>query len=56
MNITKIFAFAAAAMALTACSNEDENLGGAPVAAQVDAEISRASPRALQAQRGARTT
>lgn len=40
MNI-KIFAFAAAAMALTACSNEEENLGGAPVAVQVDAEISR---------------
>lgn len=38
MNI-KIFVFAAAAMALTACSNEEESLGGAPVAVQVDAEI-----------------
>ncbi len=39
---TRLFAFAALALALAACTNDDENLNDGPVAAVINAEISDA--------------
>lgn len=39
---TRLFAFAALGIALTACTNDDENLNDGPVAAVINAEISDA--------------
>ena len=46
MKTTKCLCLAAAALTLTACSNDDENLNGGPVAAQVTAGIGRVQTRA----------
>ena len=39
---TRLFAFAALALSLAACTNDEENLNDGPVAAVINAEISDA--------------
>ena len=39
---TRLFTFAALALALAACTNDNENLNDGPVAAVINAEISDA--------------
>ncbi len=46
----KYFLFAAAALALAACSNDDENLNNGPVAAQISAGVSGPTTRAMNDQ------